>query len=73
MITQITDATELAEVSGGRFSRSNRFSRTGKNTAESIATARGDVVKTRARVKTTKNSVTGSSTSSSSSSSSATA
>lgn len=66
MITQITDATELAEVSGGRFSRSKRFSRTGNNTANSEATARGDQVSTRVRVKTTKNSVSGSSRSSAS-------
>jgi len=71
MITQITDATELAEVSGGRFSRSRRVSRNRNNRAISEATARGDVVKTRARVKTTKNSASGSSTSSSSSSASA--
>jgi len=70
MITPITSATELSEISGGRrrFSFIRDFSRTGNNIAESVASASGDEVETSVTATTSENGVSGSSSSSSSSS-----
>lgn len=53
MITPITNAAELSEISGGRrFSFTRRTSRTGNIVADSVAEASGDEVETDATATT---------------------
>jgi len=53
MITPITNAAELSEISGGRRRRTiRRFSRTGNTVANSQSSASGDEIETSATATT---------------------